>query len=88
LCHQTVTPKEKSRYKKIVAEAEKIDELMVDLYIQSRPSGTWCQANLIDLYGRAALRDAVSFSATLQSRNSKKDCLTLAFSHHRRTHYR
>jgi hypothetical protein len=28
---------EKSRYKKIVAEGEKIDELMVDLYIQSHP---------------------------------------------------
>ena len=28
---------EKSRYKKIVAEAEKIEELMVDLYIQSHP---------------------------------------------------
>jgi Transposase DDE domain group 1 len=26
-----------SRYKKIVAEAEKIDELMVDLYVQSHP---------------------------------------------------
>ena len=28
---------EKSRYKKIVAEAEKIDDLMVDIYIQSHP---------------------------------------------------
>jgi hypothetical protein len=29
---------EKSRYKKIVAEAEKIDDLMVDVYIQSQPT--------------------------------------------------
>ena len=28
---------EKSRYKKIVAEAEKIDDLMVDVYLQSHP---------------------------------------------------
>ncbi len=36
----TLTPEganEKSRYKKIVAEAEKIDDLMVDIYIQSHP---------------------------------------------------
>ena len=31
---------EKSRYKKIVAEGEKIDDLMVDLYIQSHSTGT------------------------------------------------
>src|SRR5262249_60811581 len=28
---------EKSRYKKIVAEGEKIDDLMVDIYLQSHP---------------------------------------------------